>query len=55
MILRIIFIYWGLPVLGFSATIYAEGVAWVGAFVLNYLAYKCYINRLYNEQEVAHD
>lgn len=55
MILRIIFIYFGLPKFGFSATIYAEGAAWIGALTLNYIAYRCYINRLYKEQEVAYD
>ena len=35
MIIRIPAVYFGLPVFGFAATIYAEGMAWIGALMLN--------------------
>ena len=45
MLLRIIFIRVGLNSLGFKSAIYAEGLAWIGALAINYLAYKHYINK----------
>lgn len=39
MAVRIGIIFWGLPVLGFAAAVYAEGAAWVGALSLNLVAY----------------
>lgn len=39
MIIRIPVVYFGLPVFGFAATIYAEGMAWTGALMLNVIAY----------------
>lgn len=39
MAVRIAVIFFGLPILGFSAAAYAEGAAWVGALLLNLAAY----------------
>lgn len=39
MIIRIPAVYFGLPVFGFAATIYAEGMAWIGALMLNVISY----------------
>jgi len=39
MAVRIGVIFWGLPVLGFAAAVYAEGAAWAGALALNLAAY----------------
>ena len=39
MAFRIGVIFWGLPVLGFAAAVYAEGAAWAGALALNLAAY----------------
>ncbi len=46
MIIRILFIYFGLPVFGFKASIYAEGLAWTGALAVNFIAYFCYFRHL---------
>ncbi|MCM1226239.1 MAG: MATE family efflux transporter [Clostridium sp.] len=46
MMLRMAFIFWGLPAFGFAATIYAEIIAWTGALILNFLAYKYYVRKL---------
>ncbi len=43
MIIRIPAIYFGLPVFGFAATIYAEGMAWIGALALNMIAYLLFL------------
>lgn len=39
MLIRIPAIYIGLPLYGFKATAYAEGLAWMGAFMINLIAY----------------
>lgn len=39
MAVRIAVIFFGLPILGFSAAAYAEGAAWTGALLLNLVAY----------------
>lgn len=39
MAVRIAVIFFGFPILGFSAAAYAEGAAWVGALLLNLAAY----------------
>lgn len=39
MVIRIGVIYFGLPVFGFAAAVYAEGAAWLGALGLNVAAY----------------
>ncbi|MDE7176422.1 MAG: MATE family efflux transporter [Lachnospiraceae bacterium] len=43
MAIRILVIILGLPVVGFTAAIYAEGMAWFGALMLNLFAYLFYI------------
>lgn len=42
MLIRIIFIRLEINTLGFTATIYAEGLAWIGALIINFLAYTHY-------------
>lgn len=39
MLIRIPVIFFGLPVFGFTATVYAEGMAWTGALALNIISY----------------
>ncbi|MDE5597927.1 MAG: MATE family efflux transporter, partial [Lachnospiraceae bacterium] len=39
MLIRIPVIYIGLPIYGFRATAYAEGLAWAGALTINLIAY----------------
>lgn len=39
MLIRIPAIYIGLPIYGFKATAYAEGLAWIGALIINLTAY----------------
>lgn len=39
MVIRIGVIFFGLPVFGFTAAVYAEGMAWIGALSLNLAAY----------------
>ncbi len=46
MLIRIVFILSCLPLLGFSATIYAEGAAWTGAMLMNMAAYLYYIRKV---------
>lgn len=40
MAVRIAVIFFGLPILGFSAAAYAEGAAWAGALILNHATYR---------------
>ncbi|MDE7246727.1 MAG: MATE family efflux transporter, partial [Lachnospiraceae bacterium] len=46
MAIRISVILYGLPVFGFTATVYAEGMAWFGALSLNFFAYLFYLRRM---------
>ncbi|MDE6728729.1 MAG: MATE family efflux transporter [Oscillospiraceae bacterium] len=46
MVIRIPAIYFGAPIFGFTATVYAEGLAWVGALTLNFISYVYYINHM---------
>lgn len=46
MVIRIPAIYFGLPVFGFTAAIYAEGLAWVGALTLNIFSYAFFLKRI---------
>lgn len=43
MAIRIFVIIFGLPVVGYAAAVYAEGTAWLGALLPNFLAYLFYI------------
>lgn len=45
MIIRIPAVYFGLPVVGFTATIYAEGMAWIGALTLNVISYMFFLKK----------
>lgn len=45
MIIRILVIFFGLPVFGFKAAIYAEGMAWVGALALNIGSYILFFSK----------
>jgi hypothetical protein len=45
MALRMLVIVVCVPRIGFVATAYAEVVAWIGALVLNYIAYVIVINK----------
>ncbi len=45
MIIRIPAVYFGLPVFGFAATIYAEGMAWIGALMLNVISYIFFLKK----------
>lgn len=46
MLIRIPVIFFGLPVLGFTAAIYAEGMAWVGSLALNIASYVFFMKRM---------
>lgn len=45
MVLRIPAIILLLPEIGFQATAYAEAAAWIGAFALNWIAYRIFIRK----------
>ncbi len=45
MLIRIPAIYFGLPLFGFRAAVYAEGLAWAGALMLNVISYFYFIYR----------
>ncbi len=45
MLIRIPAVYFGLPVFGFAAAIYAEGIAWIGALALNGISYICFLKK----------
>ncbi len=45
MLIRIPAVYFGLPVFGFAAAIYAEGIAWIGALTLNGISYICFLKK----------
>ena len=45
MALRMLVIVVCVPRIGFVATAYAEVVAWIGALMLNYIAYVIVINK----------
>ncbi len=46
MIIRIPVVYFGLPLFGFAAAIYAEGLAWIGALALNVISYIYFLKNL---------
>lgn len=46
MVIRIGVIFFGLPLFGFRAAVYAEGAAWVGALVLNWVSYRYVVGRM---------
>lgn len=45
MAVRICAIFWGLPAFGFTAAVYAEGLAWLEALLLNLVSYLFYIRQ----------
>ncbi len=49
MAVRIAVIFFGLPVFGFTAAVYAEGAAWVGALLLNLLSCLHFLRHVENE------
>ena len=51
MAIRIGVIFFGLPVLGFAATAYAEGAAWVGALFLNLASCLHFFRHMEREHE----
>lgn len=46
MVIRIGVIFFGLPLFGFRAAVYAEGAAWIGALALNWVSYRYFIGRM---------
>lgn len=46
MAIRIGVIFFGLPAFGFTAAVYAEGMAWIGALSLNLAAYLRVLRRM---------
>lgn len=46
MVIRIGVIFFGLPLFGFRVTVYAEGAAWIGALVFNWVSYRYFIGRM---------
>ena len=46
MVIRIGVIFFGLPLFGFRAAVYAEGAAWIGALILNWVSYRYFIGRM---------
>ncbi len=55
MALRISVIALFIPVLGFSATAYAEASAWIGALLLNMFAFEYTLNKNLGNKSVTHD
>ncbi len=46
MLIRMPVIYFGLPDFGFAAAIYAEGLAWAGALILNIISYAAFVKHI---------
>lgn len=46
MIIRIPAVYFGLHIFGFTAAVYAEGAAWVGALTVNIISYTYYLRQM---------
>lgn len=46
MVIRIPAVYYGLPVFGYTAAVYAEGTAWVGALTVNVIAYIFFLKQM---------
>ena len=55
MALRISVIAIFIPVLGFSATAYAEASAWIGALLLNMTAFEHTLNKNLARKSIRHD
>lgn len=52
MVIRMGVIFFGLPLFGFRAAVYAEGAAWIGALFLNWVSYWYFIGRMEKQPPV---
>lgn len=55
MVMRVAVIILFIPSLGFRATAWAEAVAWLGAFLLNFVAFQIYLQRHLREEKAVEE